>query len=278
MTQTAERKVLFIATPCFGGLVSQHYMQSVIGLMGAAGPAGFDAILALLGHDSLITRSRNTLVGQFLRTAPATHLLFIDADIGFDAEQVRAMLAFDQDFVAGLYPLKVIDWSQAARQRAASGEAFETAPFHYVGALCTGADLQRQGRFATGIYSGGGFMLLKRKVIERMIEAYPQARYKSAHAYTNAPAEDNFALFDCMIDKDTGAYVSEDFGFCQKWRDIGGTIWLDTKGQLTHVGTYPFRGDPFARPDLTALTDANPDFRRDRERIPSPQVPPCGVY
>lgn len=247
MTQAAGRPLLFIATPCFGGLVAQHYMQSVIGLMQAAGPAGFDAVLALLGHDSLITRSRNTLVGQFLQTQPATHLLFIDADIGFEAEQVREMLAFDQDFVAGLYPLKVIDWSPAATGRAASGESLETAPFHYVGALCTGTELERRGRFVTGIYCGGGFMLLKRKVLERMIEAYPESRYRSAHAYSNAKGEDNYALFDCMIDKETRAYISEDFGFCQKWRDIGGKIWLDTEGRLTHIGTYPFRGDPHAR-------------------------------
>jgi hypothetical protein len=247
MTQASERPLLFIATPCFGGLVSQLYMQSIISLMQHAGRAGFDAALALLGHDSLITRGRNTLVSQFLRTPFATHLLFIDADIGFEPEQVEAMLAFDEDFVAGIYPLKVIDWSEAAARRAATGETFETAPFHYVGALCTEADIERRGRFATGIYCGGGFMLLKRRVIERMIEAYPQTRYKSAHAFTNAKGEDNYALFECSIDPKTNAYVSEDFGFCQKWRDLGGRIWLDTQGRLTHAGTYQFRGDPQIR-------------------------------
>lgn len=247
MTQSTIRPMIFIATPCFGGLVSQHYMQSVIGLMQFAGQAGFDAALALLGHDSLITRSRNTLVTQFLRMPLATHLLFIDADISFDAAQIQAMLNFDEDFVAGIYPLKVIDWSDAATRRAAAAETYDAAPLHYVGALCTDADLERKGRFATAIYCGGGFMLLKRRVIERMIAAYPEARYKTAHAYSNAEGEDNYALFECMIDRNTRAYVSEDFGFCQKWRDIGGKIWLDTEGKLTHIGAYTFRGDPRER-------------------------------
>ncbi len=248
MTQAAPRPMVFIATPCFGGLVSQHYMQSILGLMQFAAPAGFDAALALLGHDSLITRSRNTLVSQFLQTPHATHLLFIDADISFEAEQVFHMLSFDEDFVAGVYPLKVIDWSHEAIRRAATrAESFRTAPLLYVGSLCAGARLERRGRFATAIYCGGGFMLLKRRVIERMVEAYPETRYVGAHAYSNAATGPSYALFECMIDKVTGAYVSEDFGFCQRWRDIGGAIWLDTEGRLTHAGAYNFQGDPGSR-------------------------------
>jgi hypothetical protein len=248
MTGIQSRPMIFIATPCFGGLVSQHYMQSVISLIQFASKANFDAALALLGHDSLITRSRNTLVSQFLNTPEATHLLFIDADISFEAEQVYEMLRFDQDFVSGIYPLKVIDWNNLAIKRAtAAREPFQAAPFLYVGTLCTGNEREREGRFATAIYCGGGFMLLKRRVIERMIAAYPESRYKSVHAYSNAKSTESYALFDCMIDRETGAYVSEDFGFCQKWRDIGGKIWLDTEGKLTHIGSYNFQGDPRAR-------------------------------
>ncbi len=251
MTETSPRPMVFIATPCFGGLVSQHYMQSVISLIQFASRANFDATLALLGHDSLITRSRNTLVSQFLNTPEATHLLFVDADIKFEAGQVYEMLRFDQDFVAGIYPLKVIDWSGPAIARAATArETFQAAPLLYAGTLCTGSDCERRGRFATAIYCGGGFMLLKRQVIERMIAAYPESRYQSLHVYSNysnAASTVSYALFDCMIDKDTGTYVSEDFSFCQKWRDIGGKIWLDTEGRLTHIGAYNFQGDPRAR-------------------------------
>lgn len=263
MTQAQQRPMVFIATPCFGGLVSQHYMQSILALMQFAGPAGFDAALALLGHDSLITRSRNTLVSQFLSTPHASHLLFIDADISFEPEQVFHMLSFNQDFVAGAYPLKVIDWSDAAIRRAATRtESFQAAPLLYVGSLCAGAERVREGRFATAIYCGGGFMLLKRRVVERMIVAYPETRYANVHAYSNAAGGDSYALFDCMIDKQTNAYVSEDFGFCQRWRDIGGKIWLDTEGKLTHTGSYNFRGDPGPR-FLTETVD-----RRDiREKL-----------
>jgi hypothetical protein len=250
--------MVFLATPCFGGLVAQHYMQSVLSLVQFAAQANFDITLALLGHDSLITRSRNTLVSQFLNTPSATHLLFIDADISFEPEQVYHMLRFDREFVAGIYPLKVIYWSDPALKRAVTArETFHGAPLLYVGTLCTGAELEREGRFATAIYCGGGFMLLKREVIERMAAAYPESRYSSVHAYSNARSDENYALFECMIDKETSAYISEDFAFCQRWRDIGGKIWLDTEGKLVHIGGYNFQGDPktryFAKTPSTGL-------------------------
>ena len=249
-----QKPMIFIATPCFGGLVSQHYMQSVISLIHGAGAAGYDATLAMLGHDSLITRSRNTLVSQFLSVPEATHLLFIDADIRFAAEQVMAMMAFGEPIVAGIYPLKVIDWDNPAIARAAGGEPFATAPLHYVGTLCDEHEIERRGRFATGIYCGGGFMLIQRAAIETMIAAYPDTRYGRVHAFGNAASETNHALFDCMIDRETGTYISEDYGFCQKWRDIGGTIWLDTEGRLTHIGSYNFQGDPARRYGAPAAT------------------------
>jgi len=245
--QTPTRPMVYIATPCFGGLVSQHYMQSVISLIQYAGQAGFDAMLALLGHDSLITRSRNTLVTQFLNTPAATHLLFIDADISFDPKQVHEMLAFDQDFVAGIYPLKVINWDNAALKRLTGGETFQTAPLLYVGTMCTGSELERQGRFVTGVYCGGGFLMIKRQVIEKMVAAYPEARYKNVHAFSNAKGEENYAFFECQIDPETKTYISEDFGFCQKWRDLGGKIWLDTESRLTHIGAFSFVGVPQPR-------------------------------
>ena len=56
-----------------------------------------------------------------------------------------------------------------------------------------------------------------------------------------------FALFDCIIDPETGAYLSEDYSFCLHWRRIGGEIWLDAASKLTHCGPYEFVGDHASR-------------------------------
>jgi hypothetical protein len=239
---------LVVATPCFGGLVGQRYMQSAIALLQYGTQMGLQVSIELLGYDSLITRSRNALVARFMDTPTATHLLFVDADTGFNVEQVLRMLHFDQDIVAGMYPLKLIDWDEAALTRARRGEPVETAPLRYVGTPCEGAALEQQDGFITGQYAGTGFMMIKRQTLERMMSAYPHTRYTAAHtAAVPSRSPHQYALFDCMIDPDNGHYLSEDYTFCRRWRDIGGKLWLDTKGELIHVGPHEFLGQPAAR-------------------------------
>jgi hypothetical protein len=106
--------LIYIGTPCFGGLVTTGYMMSMLKLMQYGNAHGFSISINLLGRDSLVTRSRNTLVSQFLITKEATHLMFIDADSAFEPDLVHRMLAFDQDVVGGMYPAKALRWDVPA--------------------------------------------------------------------------------------------------------------------------------------------------------------------
>jgi hypothetical protein len=234
-----------IGTPCYGGTVTTDYMTSIIELMQYSAENGFRVHIDLLGSDSLITRARNTLLARFLAGEDATHFMFIDADIGFKPMLVHRMLTFDEDVVAGMYPLKTLCWDASPRIR--EHEALETATLRYVGKLCESNEFERRGPFATGRYCGTGFMLMKRRAIERLIEAYPETRYDADHAYAPAGSKQpSYALFECMIDPASRTYLSEDFGFCQRWRQLGGKIWLDVEGSLAHTGPHHFVG----RPDL----------------------------
>ena len=253
MTSTTEgaapRARIMIATPCFGGLLTQGYVESIINLIHYAGQHGFEVRLALLGHDALITRSRNTLVSAFLDMPDMTHLMFIDADIAFEPEQVSRLLDFDEDLVAGLYPLKVNDWSQHEARQARHGEPPNLAALSYVGTFCEGEALERRGDFATGVYAGTGFMLIRRRVLEILAEAHPELRYGAMHVYPRPTRQSTrqFALFECMIEPQTGIYLSEDYAFCRRWLEQGGKIWLDTRSKLTHIGSHSFNGDTSLR-------------------------------
>ncbi|MDD3030101.1 MAG: hypothetical protein PHS57_07470 [Alphaproteobacteria bacterium] len=242
------KPLILIGTPCYGGVVFQGYMESVLRLMVYASQNDFEVSLALLGGDSLITRSRNKLVSAFLDMPQATHLMFIDADISFLPEDIHRMLKLGQDVVAGVYPIKNYDWDQARKKMKPEMDSRDLAEsgLHFVGLPCPLKEREVSGDFVTGVYAGTGFMLIARAALKRMIKAYPETKYDVAHVYPMpAHASDHqYALFDCMIEPGTQIYLSEDFTFCRRWRDIGGQIWLDTKSRLAHDGTFRFQGRP----------------------------------
>ncbi len=239
---------IVVCTPCFGGLVTQGYMLATTNLLMLGTQMGFNVSVDLLGYDSLITRSRNTLVTQFLDRPDATHLMFVDADITFQPAQLLRMVAFDHDVVAGMYPLKVRDWSMEAIGRIRGGESLDTSPLRYVGLPCEGEQAESRDGFVTGEYAGTGFMLIRRAALLRMIAAYPELAFAAAHdRAVQTESAHRYALFDCMIEPETRHYLSEDYTFCRRWRDIGGQIWLDTQGSLVHTGSHDFIGNPAMR-------------------------------
>ena len=233
-----------IGTPCFGGNVTSVYMASVIKAMNQCGQRGVESYVNLLSGDALITRARAQITADFLDDAAATHLLFIDADISFEPAQLMRLLDFDKDMVAAIYPVKNIFWNRIP-DHMAKGEPINEAGLIYTTQHCTGADLKIEQDFATAEYAATGFLLIKRRAIERMIAAYPETKY--SHPDTpgtqQTTAKNYYALYECVIDKETGRYLSEDYAFCRRWRQIGGEIWIDLKSQLTHTGPSAFKGD-----------------------------------
>jgi len=238
---------VLIGTPCYGGMVTHVYMQSILQMVAYGASRNVMFSLGLLAHDSLVPRARNTLMAKFLDTPSLTHLFFVDADIGFPAEALCRLLDFDQDVVAGMYPLKVIHWPQVVKRMNDVPETqIQHSGLNYVGIPCKGDELEERDGFATGTYAGTGFMLIKRAAAERMAASYPETKYKMAQTYPvpKDPSPNLYNIFDCIVDPETGTYLSEDFTFCHRWRKIGGKIWLDRETKLTHIGSFQFEGDP----------------------------------
>src|ERR1700738_4273150 len=111
-----EQFHLVVATPCFGGQVSSIYASSIFHLQRALrSKSNVDLKIHLRDGDALITRARANLVTLFLDDPAATHLLFLDADIGFRPEQVFRLIESGADVVAGVYPIKRVNWDKARR-------------------------------------------------------------------------------------------------------------------------------------------------------------------
>ncbi|NVN02668.1 MULTISPECIES: hypothetical protein [Asaia] len=248
--QTAK---IFIATPCFGGLVTQEYMESVIACTSII---RIPMTLSLLGDDAMISRARNTLVHQFYTRSDATHLLFVDADIGFPAEAPARLLAAGKDVIAGLYPIKERFWDKGTQENLNRGESMETASLRYVGETDAMHSSWEKGPLFRTHYAGTGFMMISRQAIAAMIKHHPETAYRRIDTANGDQGSLCHALFEGSIDQETGTYLSEDFTFCKRWRDLGGEVWLDTSIPLTHAGRASFSGTPASRLGMMHLKGA----------------------
>jgi hypothetical protein len=198
-----------------------------------------------LSNESLIQRARNLLAHWALNDPSVTHLLWIDSDIGFRADDVLQMLRRDIDFLCGAYSRKGLEWERV-RQAALAGKpnldecASQTLIEGMNGALDVWTvrdhDLIEVKR------GGTGFMLLKRSVFETMARAPWMRSYKNNQTTVGRqPAQRGDTLtayFECPIENDL--LVSEDYFFCDNWRRCGGKIFVAPWIRLSHSGTYRF--------------------------------------
>jgi len=250
-----KKAKLFIATPMYGGMSHGLYVKSCLDLQTTMAKYGVETKFSFLFNESLITRARNYLVDEFLRSG-FTHLLFIDSDIHYSPQDVLALLALDKDVIGGPYPKKSINWGNiASAARTHPGlepRELENLVGEYVFNVVKGTSQFTVTEPLEVMEIGTGFMLVKSEVFKKMEKEYPTIKYKPDHV-----GQANFdgsryihAFFDTVIDtKDsiTGGgserYLSEDYMFCQMWRKMGGKIFLCPWMRTQHIGTYAFTGN-----------------------------------
>ena len=246
---------VFIATPMYGGMAHGLYIKSSLDLQTTMNKYAIETKFSFLFNESLITRARNYLVDEFLRS-DHTHLLFIDSDIHYNPQDVLALMALDKDVIGGPYPKKSMNWGNIAQAARANPnmdpKELEQLVGEYVFNVVKGTKQFSVTEPLEVMEIGTGFMMVKREVFERMEKEYPAIKYKPDHI-----GQANFdgtryihAYFDTVIDtKDsiTGGgserYLSEDYMFCQMWRKLGGSIFLCPWMKTQHVGTYAFTGN-----------------------------------
>jgi hypothetical protein len=250
-TEELRTKKLFVATPCYGGQCFGLYAKACLDLQATCIQYGMECRFSFIFNESLITRARNYLVDEFLRSG-CTHLLFIDADIQFNPQDVLALLALDRDIIGGPYPKKSINWNNIVNAVKRNVENPDFNPGMLDGVTgdfvfnpVPGTKSFKVTEPVEVMEIGTGFMMVKREVFEKYAEEYPHLHYKPDHV-----GQANFdgtryihAYFDTVIDPASHRYLSEDYMFCQNARAIGMKVWLCPWMKTTHVGTYGFQGD-----------------------------------
>ena len=114
-----KKQKLFVATPMYGGNCSGLFARSIADLSAVCTHHGISLQLYFLFNESLITRARNYCADSFMES-DATHLMWIDADIGFDAKDVLGLLILslqnpEYDIIGAPYPKKAISWEKVVQ-------------------------------------------------------------------------------------------------------------------------------------------------------------------
>lgn len=229
MTVTLRKKPrkVFVALPCYSGSLEVLTYKSLTHDLFRIALGGTEMrIFDEIGHaDIYLLRAQ--LVASFLADPDATDFVMIDSDVGWEPGGLMKLLSHDVDLVAGAYP---------KRQ--------EPLQFMFRSAMDDGQALM--GDPATGLIEvwgmPGGFMRCSRAMLEKMVE-----HYKDLEAVDRTiPGGKVTRIFDpYWIDAPGGngrMVLSEDYSFCQRWRDLGGKVYMDASISLAHIGTKAYMG------------------------------------
>ena len=248
-----RKRKLFLATPMYGGNCVGMYTRAVADLAAICAKYGIPLQLYFLFNESLITRARNYCADEFLRS-DATHMLFIDSDIGFNPQDVLALLAMqdddsDYDVIGAPYPKKCISWEKikmAGDKGVADEDPNRLEKFvgDYVFNPRNGQREIPIGEPVEVMEMGTGFMMIRRKTFDKYKEVFPHLHYKPDHIRTDAfdGSREIMAYFDCIIDPVSKRYLSEDYMFCYNVQKADMKVWFCPWMQTQHVGTYVFGG------------------------------------
>ena len=251
----------FIATPMYGGMCTGAYTQSLLALVGYFSARGHQVSCAFMFNESLITRARNNMTHQFLQSQ-CTHMLWIDADIKFRPEDAYRMFEADKDVIGGIYPKKEINWQQVREAVGRGQENLANFTGSFVVNLVDNRPnvVVRQDQPCEVAALGTGFLMVKRKVYEKLKKRTPQFANDMSSI---KPGELIYAFFDTPIDGESRRFLSEDYHFCHEWRRAGGKVYAAPWCQLGHMGTYLFEG-------TLIPTDEPCDFRGENGRGQQP--------
>ncbi len=233
---------LFIAMPCFGNMVG---MNTVVSLVELLNMSQVPLLYEFLGNESLITRARNRLTHRFLQS-DSTHLLWVDADIGFKASDVFRLLDADRDVIAGAYTTKQINWESVRKACLSRPDASSAELELAAGSFAFGFDPRdvangiRLNQPCRVTQVGTGFMMIKRHVFE-LLDACPGV-LKSFEPSEGAVISKYWRTGP----NGDGIELSEDYFFSYMCRSIGIDTFILPDIVLDHTGSHVFKGSmPF---------------------------------
>ena len=268
--ENLKKRGLFVATPMYGGMCAGMFAKSTADLSAICTQYGIPIQFYYLFNESLITRARNYCCDEFMRSS-AQHMMFIDADIGFNPQDVIAMMALQANepekynIIGGPYPKKCISWEKIklAVDKGMADEdpnALEKFVGDYVFNPKGGQQSIRIDEPCEVLEIGTGFMMIEKQAMQKFADTYPEYLYKPDHVRTEHfdGSREIMMYFQAEVDPASKRYLSEDYWFCQKAQAAGVSTWFCPWMKLQHVGSYIFGGSLADLASVGAAATADP--------------------
>jgi hypothetical protein len=210
---------------------------------------GIPCTYTFVYNESLVQRARNRLVDEYLKNTELTHAIFIDADIGFEPDEIFSMLEMDLPVIGAGCVKKNVRWDRiqkvvGANSREYSAEELLKISGDYVinFAPFTGEREMKMNEPQKVNQLGTGVMMIQRQVFDKYKKTYPD-RWYEGRGDQAALAGPIYDFFRTGINYETRDYESEDYWFCNDCIAMGYDIWLCPWVRTTHQGSFTYTGD-----------------------------------
>lgn len=209
---SGPRAKVLIVVPCYAGMHTYRLTQSLMNAQLYCVAKRIHCELYIAARMTLLEYARAWLAEKFLRS-DCTHMMAIDDDLGFEPTAIARMVEHDKDIIAGVYPIK-------------------TMPiiYPYQPAGPVGDDGLQLAKMVPG-----GFMLVKRHVMEALAATVP--RFNVEHINETMSCPDLYS----MTNRDAAKH-GEDVMFCERALAAGYQIHVDPATGFVHCGTFEWGG------------------------------------
>lgn len=237
---------VLIATPTAGQLVTSAYTATLINATKALHSAGLDYHHATFDGADIIM-ARNYLANVALSNPAAGWVLWIDSDMAIPLRVFERLLAYNRPMVGAVYSERSLDLERYVELR---NDGF---PDDQARALATAFNVRFSGGQMTvtngfSAVDGFGFgcVLTRRDLLERLAAANI-AREVPSGKLTRMGFGPTMRDFFSELRHDDGSYLSEDYSFCARVRELGESVWALVDERLGHVGNFEYGGTLLAQ-------------------------------
>ena len=231
-----------IATPMYGGNAKSVYVACVTELTHKLAAAGHTAYQVSMTNESLITRARNTLAHEFMKS-DSDALLFIDSDHGFNSDDIVKMVNSGKDVIGAIYPMKSIHWDNVRKAALAGKENLEAFSGNFaINFLPEQQQFKADEPFKVRDI-GTGMLFIHRRAFEQIkpvVKVYKNNAVSSSMPF-GEPIHEFFPTL--ITEEPESILLSEDYAFCHLYRETGGTVYAAPWVRITHAGEYNFAGN-----------------------------------